>query len=277
MLRKGVASTLGVLVLAGLASAQAPRLHWQVGQVLIYKVEQKTHAIETVTDAKAETSTQLNLTKRWEVLAVDASGVATLRLSLLALAMETKPPSGEPLRFDSAAPEQATPALRDQLRQYVGPPLAVMRVDARGTVLEIKESKFGPASRFEAEPPFGGVLPEGAVQVGGQWSRAYSLTLDPPQGTGEKFPSLQTYTCKSVTPTLLTVSVASTLQTPPTTAAERLPLLQFLPQGELVYDLKAGRLQSATLRIDREEKGQQGEDSSYHLSSTWTAVYVGDK
>jgi hypothetical protein len=277
MLRRGVASTLGVLVLAGLASAQAPRLHWQVGQVLVYKVEQKTLAVETVSDVKAETSTRLNLTKRWQVLAVDASGVATLQLSLLALNMETKPPSGETLSFDSTAPDKATPALREQLTKYVGPPLAVLRIDARGSVLEVKESKFGPASRFEAELPFGGVLPEAAVQAGAQWTRAYSLTLDPPQGTGEKVPATQSYICKSVTPTLLTVTVATSLKTPPATAAERLPLLQFLPQGELIFDVLAGRLQSTAWRIDRDEKGQQGEDSSYHLSSTYNEVYAGDK
>ncbi len=121
------------------------------------------------------------------------------------------------------------------------------------------------------------MLPEAAVQAGAQWTRAYSLTLDPPQGTGEKVPATQSYICKSVTPTLLTVTVATSLKTPPATAAERLPLLQFLPQGELIFDVLAGRLQSTTWRIDRDEKGQQGEDSSYHLSSTYNEVYIGDK
>jgi hypothetical protein len=275
---------LAVLVLAALAPAQvqAPRLRWQAGQVLVYKVEQTTQAIETVGGAKAETNTRLNLTKRWQVLSVDAAGVATVQLSLQALSMETKSPSGETVAFNSAsldkpAADKAAQALRDQLSKFIGPPLAVLRVDAIGRVVEVKESKFGSASRYEAELPFGCVLSEVPVAVGGQWTRLYSLTLAPPQGTGEKIAAMQTMSCKTITPTSLTVTLTTNLKEPPATAAARLPLLQYLPQGEIVFDLQTGRLQSSNLRIDRDEKGQQGEDSAYHLTSVYSEVYIGDR
>src|SRR5437016_305651 len=136
-----------VLVLGSTVSAQAPaRLRWQTGQVLIYKVEHTTTATEIAGDNKSETKTKLNLTKRWQVLAVDASGVATLQQSLAALRLETVVPGGETLLFDSAAPDKSTPQLRDAMTKYVGTPLATLRVDVLGRVLEVKESKFGPAS-----------------------------------------------------------------------------------------------------------------------------------
>src|SRR5262249_11863735 len=129
MFRRSIASALAALLLASAAPAQAPRLRWQPDQTLTYRVEQATQNVETGDDARAETRTSLKLTKRWRVLAVDASGVATVQLSLLALSLETTTPDGTTNRFDSAAPDQATPALREQLGRYVGPPLAVLRVD----------------------------------------------------------------------------------------------------------------------------------------------------
>src|SRR5262249_40751242 len=148
-----------------------------------YRVEQETLAAEVTGEGKAETKTKMTLTKRWQVQAVDAEGVATLQHSLLALRMETTTPSGDVILFDSRTPEKSDERLREQMRKLVGFPLAILRVDAWGKVVGVKESNFGPASRFEAEPPFCVTLPGGAVTQGQNWERPYRITIEPPQGT----------------------------------------------------------------------------------------------
>ena len=152
---------LVVLCAAQAAAAQtsAWRFRWQAEQVLTYRVEQQTQAVEVLNGTRAETRTKTNLLKRWHVLSVDAAGVATLQHSLAALRIETTTPSGETLLFDSASPDKSNPALREQMTKYVGVPLSTLRVDAWGRVVEVKESKFGPASRFEAELPLVVLLP----------------------------------------------------------------------------------------------------------------------
>src|SRR5205814_739380 len=110
--------------------------------VLTYKVSQTTAAEETLGGKAQTTTTQLDLVKRWQVLAVDAAGVATLQMTLASLRMETTPPDGEKLLFDSAKPTESTPALRDEMAKYIGPPLTVVRMDARGQLVQVKESKF---------------------------------------------------------------------------------------------------------------------------------------
>jgi hypothetical protein len=275
MFRRLIASALGVLLLASLAPAQAPRLRWQQGQALTYRVEQATETVETKEDARAETRTSLKLTKRWQVLAVDAAGIATVQLSLTALSLESTPSSGDKQSFDSAAPEKATPALREQLGRYVGPPLAVLRVDGSGRVLEVKESKFGPASRYEAELPFGGLLPAVLPTVGQAWDRTYQITIEGAAGPA-KYDAVQRYACKAVDGNSLTVSLATELKTQPP-PAELAALVQMLPAGEIVYDLRDGRLHAANYRIDREVKGQQGEGSASRYTSTYAEVLVGDR
>jgi hypothetical protein len=278
MIRKGMTAGVALLAVAALASAQTGpgRLHWQPGQVLTYRVEQNTVASDVVGDSKAETKTRLNLIKRWQVISVDAAGAATLQLSLAMLRLETNTPGGDTLLFDSASPDKNTPELRTQLSGYVGKALALLRVDNQGRVLDVKESKFGPASRYENELPFVGVLPADGPKDGQEWQRDYKITLEPPSGTGEKYDAVQKYVCKSAADGLMAATMTTELKTPPA-PAEQAPLLQLLPAGEVVFDLKAGRLKSAALKIDKEVKGHQGEGSSYHVQVTYNEEYIGDR
>lgn len=278
MIRTGMTAGFALLAMAALASAQtAPgRLHWQAGQVLTYRVEQVTFASDAAGDNKAETKTKLNLVKRWQVVSVDAAGAATLQLSLASLRLETTTAAGDTLLFDSANPDKSTADLREQMTGYIGKALALLRVDSQGRVLEVKQSKFGPASRYENELPFVGVLPIDGPKAGQEWQRDYKITLEPPAGAGEKYDAVQKYVCKSVVDGLATATMTTALKTPPP-PAEQAPLLQLQPEGEIVFDLKAGRLRSASLKIDREVKGHQGEGSSYHVQVAYTEEYVGDR
>ena len=277
MIRKSIVALLGLFMVAGTVSAQAPaRLRWQTGQVLVYKVEQSIAVTEIVGEKKVETTIKLNHTKRWQVLSVDAAGVATVQHSLVALRQETVTADGKTLLFDSANPEKSTPELQEAMSKFVGPPLAVLRVDVLGRVLEVKESKFGPASRYESELPFVGVLPVEPVKMGQTWERSYNVTLDS-LGAGAKYSAVQHYTCKSTTLATVTVSVTTELKTQPEAIADRVPLLHMQPAGEIVYDIIAGRLQEATLKIDKELKDYQGEGSSIRVTGTFVEVYIGDR
>jgi hypothetical protein len=164
-----------------------------------------------------------------------------------------------------------------ELGRLVDQSLAVLRMDPQGKVLEVKESKHGPASRFDSELPFVLVLPAEGLKAGQSWERAYKITLEPPQGTGEKYDAVQQYECKSVTGRMATVALSTVLKTMPESLLDRVPLLQLQPEGEIVFDTQAGRLQKASLRIEREIKGYQGEGSSYRFQSTYLEEYAEGK
>jgi hypothetical protein len=275
MIRGGMAA-LGVVLAVSLTHARADGwLRWQPGQVLVYRAEHEIQVAETVGTEKITTKSRLSVTKRWQVENVDSAGVATLQLTLLRLRNEITRPDGEQMAFDSADPRTAE--TKDQFARYVGPVLAVLRVDPRGKVVEVKESKFGPASRFESELPFVGILPVGKLKPGTSWERAYQITLEPPQGTGEKYAAIQRYRCTGVAGTLVTVALTTELKAPPEAPGDRVPLAQSQPAGDVVYDVRAGRLHSALLKVDQEVKGHQGEGSSYHFQSSYSEQYVGER
>ncbi len=284
MLRSAVLAMVLGCIFANTATAQpaAWRFRWTPGQVLVYRAEQSTAASETVDGKKSESSTKLSNVKRWQVLEVDMAGVATMQMTLTALRLETTTPGGEVLQFDSNQPDKSSPQLREQLSQYIGKPLLVVRIDSRGKVIEVRDCKFGSPSRLESEPPFALVLPNSGADDGA-WTRNYQTTLEPPHGTGEKFDMVQKYALKSTTikpvgnvPTA-TISLLTEVKTQPEAVADRAPLLQSQPEGEIVFNVQAGIMETARLRIDKELKDHQGAGSSYRFQSTYTEQYVGDK
>src|SRR5579871_445393 len=194
MIRKLFAVLGGVLVMASLAQAQAPSFRWQKGQVLVYRTEHNTLASYVLDDNKSAVKTSVHSLRRWQVLDVDAAGVATMQLSITALRYEAVPEGSEPTVYDSAQPEKSSEQMRKQF-SYIGQPLAVLRIDPQGKVLEVKEARsgFASAAKFESDPAFKMVLPAAALTAGQTWARDYQITLEPPQGTGEKFADVQRY------------------------------------------------------------------------------------
>src|SRR5207237_727031 len=135
-----------------LAQNSGWRFRWQNGQVLYYRVDHQTTVSETVSGNKVLTGSKLALIKRWDVSAVDAKGVATMKLSVTAMRHEQSRPNGETLLFDSANPDKSTPELREQMSKFIGQTLAVLRVDSLGRVVGVQQ---GSSAKYEAEPPFG--------------------------------------------------------------------------------------------------------------------------
>jgi hypothetical protein len=268
-----------MLALGAAARGQtaAWRFHWDRGQVLTYRVEHLSSATDIAAGQTTGFSSKLALTKRWQVKDIDGDGVATLEMSMTAMRYEITPPDGKTVVFDSADPDHSDAALKEEMSKYVGSPLAVLRMDALGRVIEVKESKHGPASRFESDLPFKLILPANAVSEGTAWERKYKITLEPPQGTGEKYDAKQTYTCKAIKDGTLTVGFTTTVINPPQSVADQRPLLPMQTEGELVFDVGAGIMKSAKVQISKELKNHQGEGSSYRLQSTYTEQYVDGK
>jgi hypothetical protein len=265
------------LILAPGALGQAPgwRFQWEPNQVLTYKVEQTTTASEVIEGKKAETVSRLANTKRWQVLDVDAAGTATLQLSMAALKIETTTPTGEVMVFDSANPDKSNPQMREQLSKFVGQPLATLRVNKQGKVVEVKECKFGPASRFECEPPFIVTFPPEGFPS--DWDRSYQVTVEPPQGAGEKYDAVQKYSCRTVEGKIAGIAFSTALKTKPMAPVDEIPLFSVLPQGQVQFDFQAGKMLSARLTIQKELTDHQGAGSNYHFQSSYSEELIPDR
>jgi hypothetical protein len=256
------------------AFAQTPlQFRWQKGAVLSYKVKTVTAVTEVVSGGKQQFGSRLDLTKRYRVVDVDTGGTATLEYSVTAMRNEQTRPNGETLLYDSADLAKSTPGLREQLGKFVGTTLAVVRVDATGAVVEVKQ---GPADRYGAEPLFTLVLPKMPIEAGKDWIRPFDLTLDPPLGTGEKFRAEQKCRCTKLDGGKATIALATSFKALPESVQERMPLVQKETQGTVLFDIAAGRVVEVRLAIDRTLENHQGPGSSYRFESSYSEQYVAD-
>lgn len=259
------------ILIAGLCAATSSaqegpwRFQWQKGRLLTYRAQHNTTVTETVDGNKVETGSKLTLVKLWKIVDVDANGIATLQLSLGALRHEQVRPNGEKLLFDSNDLDKSTPELKP-LAEHVGKTLAVLRMDVYGRIIEVKQ---GSAAKYEAEPPFVLVLPAAAPKVGQAWLRPFNVTLEPPQGTGEKYKAQQMYTCAKIANGQATLTITTEVKDLPTSMQERLPLLQKEIQGQAVFDITSGRLQRVQFNIDKTVQNHQGPGSTYQFVSAY--------
>lgn len=270
MIRHALVSIVVALSVSVPAFAQgAWQYRWVKGQTLTYKIKHVTNVTEVLETSKNTSDSQLDLVNRWSVLDVDAKGIATLQLTLLAMRNEQKRANGDTLLYDSQNPDKSTPELREQMKKYIGSTLAVLRIDGNGRVHEVKQ---GSAASFEAEPPFLIIFPAAKPEAGQAWRRPYSVVLDPPYGTGEKYEAEQRIQCSEIKNGKATLTIATQFKTMPDNMRERIPLVQKDVQGEVVFDVNAGRMLSARLSTDKTIENHQGKGSSYRFKSEYSRV-----
>jgi len=277
-MKYAVSLAFGVLF-ACTASADAPRFQFRKGETLSYHLVQTTKVAEVVLDEKTakpqevEATTKVDLVRKWKVTDVDDKGIATLEMSIASMRFERKSGTEEDV-FDSSKPDDLN---KNEMAKHVGPVLAILRVDSLGKIVDVKESKVGPATRFASELPFKLVLPAMAVKPGDVWDRSYTIQLDPPLGTGEKYEATQKYTCLEPKSGLLTVNMTTQIKEMPAQSADQIPLLPLTPEGSLYFHAESGRYYAARLTISKELKNHQGDGSSYKYTSTYVEDLMPEK
>ncbi len=226
-------SIVGLIACTSLLRAEPPRFQSHKGETLSYHAVQTTKIVQSIPDEKTgkpivdDATTRIDLVRKWKVIDVDGKGVATLEMSIASMRFERK--SGKDVDvFDSTKPDDLN---KREMAKHVGPVLAVLRMDPVGRLVEVKESKVGPATRFAADLPFKLTLPETTPKTGDAWHRTYTIQIDPPLGTGEKYQATQNYTCLQPKSGLIAIGLSTEVKDMPTQAADQIPLLPMCAKG----------------------------------------------
>ncbi len=267
-------------------SAQAPvRFQFAPGRGPTYTVEQLTTVTETTLEegtqklVPAATVTRLNLTRRWDVTAVDPAGVATLDMVITVMKQTISRPGprdrdGKPT-VDRVVMDSATPEGQQQMAAFLDKPVVTVRLDPAGNLIDAKSASAASAERLRAELPFRVVFPAAPVPVGARWMREFTVKLDPPLGTGETHAATQTYTRRPDASGKTVVGIATALKAEPKDAADRVPLVPLLWEGEAYFDAAAGRYAGAKLSVKREVAGHAGPGTAFTYESTYTETPAG--
>ena len=272
---RGLLAGLALTLAAIASAADPPRFRWQPGQELTYSSEQITTVVETTVEdgrpVTTATATRLALTRRWLVKEVGPDGIATLELTVLSMKQQIARPGprdrdGNPT-IDRTLIDSSTAEGRQQLAAVLDRPVAVVKVDARGDVVEVLA---GPADRLRTELPFRVVLPGVRPAAGGSWERSLAIRLPPPLGTEESFDAKQTFTWRGESADAVTIGVVTAPKTPPGDPADLTALLPMLWQGEVTFSPASGRYTGAELAIKREVPNHLGEGTRFAYESRFT-------
>jgi hypothetical protein len=270
------AGLVTMLALTSGLHAETPRFKFRKGETLTYHLVQTTKVTESVPDEKGsktadiEATTRLDLMRNWQVVEVDANGVATLEMRITSMRMNRNSGGDEDV-FDSSKPDDLN---KNELAKHVGPVLAVIRVDDRGNLVEVKESKVGAATRFAADLPFKLTLPSNSLTGGASWNRDYTIQLDPPHGTGEKYAATQKFTSQALKDGLLPIGMTTAIKDMPAQASDQVPLVPLCPEGTVYFHPESGRYYAARLKVVRELKNHLGEGSVYRFASSYVEDLV---
>ncbi len=256
------------------------RFQFKSGDVSTFAVSQRTSVVETTRDDQtgklvtAGTVTKLTLTRRWEVKAVDAKGIATLEMAITTMRQEIIRPGpadkeGKPTT-DTVVIDSATPEGQKAMGEYLGKPIVTVKLDSRGTLLDAKATG-GTADRLSAELPFRVVLPEQFPAASTAWVRPFSIKLAPPLGTGESYDAAQAYTFKGMAAGgYAVIGLATNLKNPPKDPAEMPPLLPLLWEGDVYLHAETGKYAGARLTVKKEIPNHQGEGTKFVYQSEYT-------
>jgi hypothetical protein len=251
------------------ADQELLRLKLDSGETLKYRVLHTTDIKETTLDEESKKpvevtkSTKLQMIKSWTVKQIDSKGLITLDLTIHRMRLEQKLPDGKSDLFDSEQPDELN---KEAIAQTVGPVLATIKINDRGDVVEVVKSP-GPKHRALAELPFKVMFAEGDAK---NWQRACTIQIDPPQGLGDRYGLLQSFSNEGISKDgLARLTLKTALKETLQEDSEKAPLLPFLWEGFAKVSQTNGRIIEVDFNIGQAIKNHQGNGSSYRYDATY--------
>ena len=137
----------------------------------------------------------------------------------------------------------------------VGRPLATIQADSRGNIIERSDE--------EAETDFGtgGMLvpfPSEPIKVGAEWAHPSTVRVRLTDGKYKTMKTRHLYRLEKVVSGVAVISVRNQVLTPVPDARVQSQLLQKLTNGEIRFDIDAGRIQSKKWTWDESVVGFSG-------------------
>ena len=214
-----------------------------------------TQSVETMTDS----------TKTWRVVAVDDAGRATLEHSVDDVTMASRTSDRGDVRWSSRG-DAAPPPGYEAVRPSLGVPLSRLVVDPCGRVVERRELRPSPPSStgdLVIVP-----LPDTPVAPGAEWTIPQEVVVEVPNGPRKLVRTRLRYRLDTVTDGIATIRVDTTVLTPIDDPRLEARLLERIWDGEIRFDIEAGRVVSRRTGIDRRVVGFGGPESSVRYKAS---------
>jgi hypothetical protein len=241
------------------------RYRFATGDVLSSRVAHRALTETTMNGVTQAVETMTDSTKSWKVVAVGETGEATIEQSVTDVTMTSRSSDQGEVRWSSAEAADPPPGY-EGVRQSLGVPLVRMRVAADGRILERRELRPCPAAAtgdLVIVP-----LPDEPVAVGHTWTIPDEVVVEVPGGDRKAVRTRLRYRLTGLEDGVATIAVDTTVLTPVDDPRLEARLLERIWDGEIRFDIEAGRITSRRTAIDRRVVGFGGPQSSVRYKAS---------
>jgi len=228
------------------------------GEVLHYEVSHRASVRSTIDETTQTAETRTASVKAWKVIDVLPNGEIEFMNVVERLHMVNQLPDREPVEYDSARDKTPPPGFEDAGRS-VGVPLSVVRMTPRGKIVR-RDVKIHHVA-IDENGPIAARLPENEVEVGETWDEPFDVQVTLESGGTKTIQTRRHHKLASVANGIATIEVSYQILSPVDAHIE-CQLLQRLMEGEVRFDIEAGRVISQRMAIDKRILGFAGPTSS---------------
>ena len=224
---------------------------------MVYRVEHVA-TVETRLQTETQTSKSRSESQRsWLVTGADGETIEVAsRLEFVD--MWSVVSGQEVVRYNSRT-DKEPPATYSHVADSIGVTLAKITIDTHGQVLDREDAVQ------QVEVGLGGVsipLPAEPIPVGFSWNVPHAVKLRADDGRIVTIKTRQRYGLERVSAGVATISVKTQILTPLHDPTLRSQLVQRLSNGEIKFDIDAGRIIRRQLDWDETVIGFRGADSN---------------
>lgn len=243
------------------------RYKFTQGEVIKTKV---VHLASTDTTIQGNTQTSKSRsisTKVWKIIDTSPEGNVTFEHSVEKAEMWQHISGRAEVSYNSET--DSTPPLEyERAAETIGVPLAIITVNPQGEVIKREDLKptFNNLGLGQITMP----LPNGKVKIGAQWHFPTEVLVSLPDGKVKRVKTRQQYTLESVETGIATISVKTQVLTPVNDPKLEAQLVQQLTNGEVRFDIEAGRVRSKQMDWDELVIGFSGADSTLKYLARFT-------
>jgi hypothetical protein len=238
----------------------ALRYKLATGDVLRYDVKHRASVRSTIDQTTQEAQTKTDSVKLWKITDVLPNGDIEVMNVVESVHMLNQLPDREPTEYDSRQDKTPPPGFEDAARA-VGVPLSVVRMTPAGKVLR-RDVKVRQQN-VEEDGQIVLRLPDKPVTVGETWDEPFDVKVSLEDGGTKAVQTRRRHKLSGVKSGVATIEVTYQVLSPIDPFVET-QLVQRLMEGEVKFDIEAGRIVSQQMDIDKRILGFAGPTSSMH-------------
>jgi hypothetical protein len=228
------------------------------GDVLRYEVSHRASIRSTIEQETQAAQTRTDSTKAWKVTDVLDNGEIEFITVVERVHMVNQLPDKDPSEYDSARDKTPPPGFEDAARS-IGVPLSAVRITPRGKIQRRDVKVKGAAAEDDA--PIALRLPEEPVAIGDTWDEPFEVNAMLEGGGTKAIKTRRHHELLSVSGGIATIKVTYQVLSPIDATIE-CQLVQRLMEGEVKFDIEAGRVVGQQMDIDKRILGFAGPTSS---------------